>query len=103
MESQDPALDISHQYPHERVGAHTVDETAYTKGKMSEDGANPPQFSHEHSKDIESGVLAHEKASTRDISQIGSATSIKSDGVMGAIYKKYRIFVHAFIFCLFTG
>lgn len=101
--SQDPALDISHQYPHERVAAHTVDETAYTKGNMSEDNANPPQFSHEHNKDIESGVLAHEKASTGDISRIGSATSIKGHGVMGAMYKKYRVFVHAFNFCLFTG
>lgn len=101
--SQDPALDISHQYPHEHAAAHAVDETVYTRENMSEDNANPPQFSHSHDKDIESGVLAQEKASTGDISRIGSGTSIKSNGVMGAMYKKYRVFVHAFAFCVFTG
>lgn len=101
--SQDPALDISHQYPHEHAAAQAVDGTPYARADMSDDNAIPPHSSHSHSKDIESGVLAQEKGSSGDISRIGSGTSVGGRGAGGGMYMKYRVFVHAFIFCLFTG
>lgn len=97
---QDPTLDISHhQHPHEnKAMPEMVDETAYTRGNKSEDNTSPPPpFSNSHSKDIESGIHSQDKESTGDISRIGSITS------NGGIYKKYKVFVHAFVFCLFTG
>lgn len=96
---QDPTLDISHhQHPHENNAMpDTADETVYTRGSKSEDNTNPPPFSDSHNKDIESGIHSHEKESAGDISRIGSITSNRG------IYKKYKVFVHAFIFCLFTG
>lgn len=101
--SQDP---ISSQYPHEDYATtHKVDETVPKHENMSDDNANAnanlPQFS--HSKDVESGMLAQEKASTGDISRIGSGESITSDRSKRGFYEKYKVFVHAFIFCLFTG
>lgn len=95
---QDPTLDISHhQHPHEnKTMPNMVDETVHTRGNESEDNTNPPPFSDSH-KDIESGIHEQEKESTGDTSRTGSATS------HGGIYKKYRVFVHAFIFCVFTG
>lgn len=111
--SSDPALDISRQHQHEHThhggaaAAHTKDEPVYTHGTMPEDHQIPPQFSH---KDIET----EEKKGvplTGDIekgSRTGSGESVRSGGGGGGsssdgVFKKYRVFVHAFIFCLFTG
>lgn len=105
--TSDPTLDISHQHNHQHHGGaadfHSKEEPVYAHGALPEDNTAPPQFSH---KDIESGVVTEKKGtpSTGDIekgSRTGSGASVRSEG--GGFYKKYKIYVHAFIFCLFTG
>lgn len=113
MTSQDPVLDISQQHHHEHsnhggaAAGHTQGEKTYAQGNLPEDHQIPPQFPHSHSKDIESGVLTEEKHGLPSAGTVergsGSGTSVRSNGSKRSAYQKYKVFIHAFIFCLFTG
>lgn len=79
----DPVLDIERQH---------AEEPVYAQGEFA--------------RDVESGKHALPGTVEKESgigSGSGSGESVKSKRSAGAFYHKYKVFVHAFIFCLFTG
>lgn len=99
MSQADPPLNISNPHTTTTAATTKVDEPVYTNGGAPE--------GHTH-KDIESGDVKGAPAAG-DIekgSRTGSAASVRSAGGgagSGGFYRKYRVYVHGFVFCLFTG
>ncbi|KAI5844040.1 H+/nucleoside cotransporter-like protein [Morchella snyderi] len=93
MSHPDPALSISDPHP----------PPTTTTAAAAPAAANGPA-------DIESGHATKGAPISGDIekgSRSGSGASVRSAGAGSGsgtgFYRKYRVFIHAFIFCLFTG
>ena len=105
----DPALDIQNQHHHPHLhhsaaahAAHNPDsEPSYVIDTHPDDKHVPPQFSHDVEKDATALEGAPEKGD--DAVEGGSMRSVRKPGKVGVYYRKYKPFVHMFIFALFTG
>ncbi|PWW75561.1 hypothetical protein C7212DRAFT_364658 [Tuber magnatum] len=106
----DPALDIQNQHHHSAAAAHAshnpASEPSYVISTSSNDKHAPPQFSREHTHDVERHAGAPEKGD--DAVEDGSMRSSgegggRRPGKVGVYYRKYKPFVHLFTFALFTG
>jgi len=107
----DPALDIQNQHHHPHLhhsaAAHNPDsEPSYVIGTNPDDKHVPPQFSHDverHAAALggtpEKGDDAAEGGSMRSTGEVSG----RKRGKVGVYYRKYKPFVHMFIFALFTG
>ncbi|CAZ83461.1 unnamed protein product [Tuber melanosporum] len=109
----DPALDIQNQHHHSHLhhsaAAYAAHNPAFEPSYVIDCHA-PPRFSHEHSHDVENhaAALAGEPGKGDDAVEGGSVRSTgegsgRRPGKAGVYYRKYKPFVHLFIFALFTG
>ena len=110
---KDPALDAQNQHRHGHIhhGPHAESRTsssepAYVRGISSDDRHVPTQRS--RAGDVELGMK--EKAELPGAAgdpmsgETGSlASEFKEPGKAGRFYRKYKIFVHSFLFLLVTG
>lgn len=117
----DPALDFKHEHGHAHLhhSAHAEqgrhDETTFTSGTTFEPGLIPdqhsldqrPQQRHDTRTHIPSKASANisdaEKGSTSPHDKDSETSQEFEKYSLTRIYKKYRLFVHIFIFLLFTG
>lgn len=117
----DPAFDFKHEHGHEHLhhSAHAEqgrhDEIKYTTGTTFEPSLIPDQYhtGHVSHQRRDSKTHAHSNApadigdaekGSNSLADKDSETSQQSGKYsITRLYKKYRLFVHVFIFLLFTG
>ena len=112
--NNDPALDISREHNHghlhhsARAEQGREDGVVYSKDTTSEKSTIPHQDAQDH--DLHRRHLGNEtKMATETVdAEKGTLSPVRSEEdpqthTLSSFYAKYRIFVHLFIWLLFTG